>query len=155
MVISAPTTADADDVVDLWVTLAHGQRAYDSHIVPESNRSAVRESVLRHIVADELLVAREDGDLAGFVMFTVESGQYDQDVRRGVVQNLYVAPDHRNRGIGTELLTAAEAALDEHGVDRIALDVMASNDDARRFYRRHGYTPHRVELEKSPESDTH
>lgn len=154
MVIDTPTTDDVDAIVDQWVALARDQRDYDSHIVPERNRSTVREAVLRRIVSDELLVAREDGGVVGFVMFTRESGQYEQDVQRGVVQNIYVVPDHRRRGIGTALLTAAEDALTESGVDRVALDVMAKNEDARRFYRRHGYGPHRVQLEKSPESDT-
>jgi hypothetical protein len=32
---------------------------------------------------------------------------------------------------------------------------MAANAAARRFYERHGYRTHRVELEKSARSDTH
>jgi len=35
----------------------------------------------------------------------------------------------------------------------VALETMADNEAARRFYRRHGYEPHRIELER--ESDTH
>jgi len=154
MEITTSTVDDVDAVVDQWVSLARGQREYDSHITPERNRATIREATLRRIVADELLVAREDEELAGFVMFTVESGQYEQDVQRGVVQNLYVAPTHRRRGIGTRLLAAAEERLADNGVDRVALNVMATNEDARRFYRRHGYEPHRVELEKPVESDT-
>lgn len=154
MVVSTPSTDAADAITNQWVALAAGQRTYDSHVLAAENRSVVRESVVRRIVADELRVAREGGELAGFVMFTTESGQYDQNVTRGIVQNLYVVPDYRNRGLGTELLTTAENALAERGVDVVALEVMAANDDARRFYRRHGYDPHRVELEKSVESDT-
>ncbi|MCU4799624.1 GNAT family N-acetyltransferase [Halobacteria archaeon HArc-gm2] len=154
MEITTSTVDDVDAVVDQWVSLARGQREYDSHITPERNRATIREATLRRIVADELLVAREDEELAGFVMFTVESGQYEQDVQRGVVQNLYVAPTHRRRGIGTRLLAAAEERLADNGVDRVALNVMAANEGARRFYRRHGYEPHRVELEKPVESDT-
>ncbi|SFS05807.1 Acetyltransferase, GNAT family [Halomicrobium zhouii] len=154
MEITTGTVDDVDAVVDQWVSLARGQREYDSHIAPERNRATVREATLRRIVADELLVAREDGELAGFVMFTVESGQYEQDVQRGVVQNLYVAPPYRRQGIGTRLLAATEERFADSGVDRVALNVMAANEDARRFYRRHGYEPHRVELEKPVESDT-
>lgn len=154
IVITTTSTDDVDEIVDQWVDLARGQRAYGSHVAPESNRAAVREAALRRIVSDELLVARKDGELVGFVMFTVESGQYEQDVRRGVVQNLYVDPDYRRRGIGTELLGAAEDSLAGRGVDRVALNVLAANEAARRFYRRSGYEPHRVEVEKSVESDT-
>ena len=154
MEITTISVDDVDAVADQWDSLARGQSEYDSHITPERNQATVREAALRRIVADELLVAREDEELTGFVMFTVESGQYEQDVQRGVVQNLYVDPDHRRQGIGTRLLAAAEDRLADSGVDRVALNVMAPNEDARRFYRRHGYEPHRVELEKPVESDT-
>lgn len=143
-----------DAIVDQWVKLAHGQRDHGSHIAPESNRATIREVTLRHVVSDDLLVAREHGDVVGFVMFTIERGEYDQDVERGIVQNLYVDPDHRNQGTGAALLEAAESHLTERGADRIALNVMASNEAARRFYRRHGYDPHHVDLEKPVESDT-
>lgn len=89
-----------------------------------------------------------EGPIRGFVSATVESGTYEQDVTRGVVDNLYVEPDARDRGVGGDLLAAAEAALDDAGVDTVALEVMADNAAARRFYERHGYAPHRVELEK-------
>jgi ribosomal protein S18 acetylase RimI-like enzyme len=70
------------------------------------------------------------------------------------VQNIYVTPNHRGEGIGSELLAEAETRLAEAGADAVSLEVMADNEGARRFYRRHSYGPHRVELEKSVESDT-
>ncbi|NEU56464.1 N-acetyltransferase [Halorussus sp. MSC15.2] len=149
------STADADAVADRWVELAAEQREFDSHLSADANRSAIREAIAQSAVADELLVARTDGgDIVGFVTFGTESSNYEQDVTRGVVQNIFVVPERRGEGIGSELLRAAERRLAESGADALALEVMAANDDARRFYRRHGYAPHRVELEKSVESDT-
>ncbi|WP_225333829.1 GNAT family N-acetyltransferase [Halomicrobium urmianum] len=144
----------ADAVVDLWTALAADQLAHGSHILPGENRATIRESVDRRLVADELLVARRDGATVGFVMFTVECGRFEQDADRGIVENIYVTPAHRGCGVGSELLAAAERTLEERGVDAVALDVMADNESARRFYRRHGYEPHRVQMEKATESDT-
>jgi len=154
MKIRTATTDDADEITSQWLDLAGGQRSYGSHILPEENRSTARDAVLRHIVADELTVATEDGSLLGFVMYTVETGEYEQDTTRGLVRNIYVVPEHRDRGVGTALLEAAESTLNDRGADRIALEVMAENEPARRFYRRHGYTPHRIALENPTESDT-
>jgi ribosomal protein S18 acetylase RimI-like enzyme len=147
-------TDDVTEVTGMWVELATGQREHGSHVLPEANRTAIREAVARHAVGDTLLVARSDGP-AGFVMFTVETGSFEQDRTRGVVENLYVVPERRSEGIGTALLEAAEATLRDRGVDGVTLDVMAANQQAREFYRRRGYHPHRVELEKPAESDTH
>lgn len=154
--VEAATLSDVDALVEQWVALARGQRAYDSHLAAAANRTPVRESLARHVVADGVRVARTpDGDVVGFVMFGPETGDYEQTLSRGVVHNLYVVPRARGRGIGSALLAEAEDALARSGVDVVALETMADNEDARRFYERHGYRTHRVELEKPARSDTH
>ncbi|MBD4571117.1 GNAT family N-acetyltransferase, partial [Xanthomonas citri pv. citri] len=54
----------------------------------------------------------------------------------------------------TALLTAAEDTLIESGAETIGLEVMADNEAAHSFYQSNGYSPHRIELEKSTENDT-
>lgn len=159
MRIESPDTDDADAIADQWVALAGEQRAFGSHLAAESNRATIREAIVRHTVADELLVARAEGDdesgaVVGFVMFGPEGERYAQEISRGIVRNVVVVPERRNEGIGTELLAAAESALREAGYEAVALSVLADNEAARRWYARLGYTPHRVELEKRLESDT-
>ncbi|MEF8853207.1 MAG: GNAT family N-acetyltransferase [Haloarculaceae archaeon] len=143
---------DAAVVADLWVSLAEEQTAYGSRVDPAANRASVREAASRHAVAGGLLVAR-DPDVVGFVMFHVEDANGGQ--RRGSVENLYVTPAYRDRGIGSELLARAERTLADRGAAFVSLEAMADNADARRFYRRHGYELHRVHLEKPLESDNH
>lgn len=154
MEITRATISDVDALVDCWVELAADQRQYGSRLLADENRSAVTDVIARHIVTHDLLIARED-DIVGFVMYHVEEGRYLQDRLTGVIGNLYVRPTARDQGIGSLLLTAAESELAQKGVDTVTLDVLAANDAARRFYASHGYQPHRVELAKSIENDTH
>ncbi|EMA47069.1 GNAT family N-acetyltransferase [Halococcus saccharolyticus] len=170
MRIESPDTDDADAIADQWVALAREQRAFGSHLLAEANWATIRDAIVRHIVADELRIARADADeanangattdttdtdeIVGFVMFGPEGDRYRQDVSRGIVRNVVVAPDRRNEGIGAALLAAAESALRESGFEAVGLSVLADNEAARRFYRRAGYTPHRIDLEKQLESDT-
>jgi ribosomal protein S18 acetylase RimI-like enzyme len=154
MEIDAPDTTAAGEVTDLWVDLAEDQRDYGSHLLAAENRTRIREAVVRHIVTDSLLVARDDGDLVGFVMFSVESGSFDQDVRRGLIENLFVAESDRRETVGEQLLSAAETVLADRDVEVVALDVLYGNESARAFYDELGYEPHRLELEKVVESDT-
>lgn len=155
--IEPATMADADRLADLWVALAAGQRAHGSSLRTDANRTVAREAVAGHIVTGDVLVARRDGDIRGFVMVALETGSYEQDVERGIVRNLYVQPTDRGRGIGGRLLAAAEEALASVGADAVSLEAMADNEDARRFYERAGYGEHRVVFEKrlgAGESDT-
>ena len=55
----------------------------------------------------------------------------------GLVGQLYVAPGYQRQGIGTQLLTVARAAAGSP----MSLYVFARNQNARRFYERHGFTP--------------
>ena len=158
--IDAAVTDDADLMADRWVDLAADQREYGSHLRPADNRDRVHETLLQHVVTDTALVARAvDADapgaaVVGFVTFGRETGGYAQDVDRGIVHNIYVAPDHRRAGLGSALLSAAERTLAARGVEAVALEAMATNAAARAFYRAQGYEPHRVELEKPLENDT-
>lgn len=154
MEITPATTELTETVTDLWVDLARGQRRYGSHLLGSENCAAIRETVVQRIVTDDLLVARREGEVVGFVMYTVERGRYEQDVTPGLIENIYVIPAARRNGIGTRLLQRAEERLTEAGATVIRLEAMADNDAARQFYATHGYRPHRIELERPTENDT-
>jgi ribosomal protein S18 acetylase RimI-like enzyme len=157
MEITTPDLDDVDAITDLWVELARDQRAHGSTLRSEANRPVVREDVARHVVAGGIRVASAStsADLDGFVTFSHRTGSYHQSVTTGVVSNLYVRPAARDAGVGTELLAAAERALAAAGADEVTLEAMATNEDARRFYERHGYAPHRIQFRKPLENDTH
>jgi ribosomal protein S18 acetylase RimI-like enzyme len=145
---------DAERLADIWVDLAVDQREHRSNLEPEDNRNRIREAMLQHVVTGTAIVARCEGSIVGFVTFGRETEHYEQDIHRGVIHNIYVTDGNRGSGIGGRLLARAEAELSEMGVDAIALQAMAANESARRFYRRHGYRPHRIEFQRRVESDT-
>ena len=155
MEIERPSSRDVDELTELWVALAAEQRDHRTHILPERNRSQIRDTLHRHAVTGGAFVARAAGDIVGFVTFEYASDAFETDVERGVVQNLYVRPERRNDGIGRALLERAERELTENGVDVVTVEAMAANEAARRFYRRQGYDPHRITLEKRPEDENH
>jgi ribosomal protein S18 acetylase RimI-like enzyme len=152
--VQVATTADLDDIVDMWVSLVRGQREHGAHLRAEPNRKTARDVLGRYVAADDLLVARTDSRVVGFAMVHVETGLYDQDTTRGIIDNLYVRPAARQEGVGTTLLSVAEEHLAEAGAAVVTLSVLTANTGAQRFYERAGYEPHRRELEKALGSDT-
>ena len=151
--VAPATVDDVDDVTDLWIALAEGQRRHGSTLLAEPNRTAVREWVARSVVTGELLVARDaeaDGDDGpiGFVGFSLDREGYERDRVRGTVSNLFVVSERRGEGVGADLLDAAERALAAAGAEAVALEALADNDRARAFYADRGYDRHRVELTK-------
>ncbi len=57
----------------------------------------------------------------------------------GCVQNIGIAPAHRNAGVGTALILRALDGFRRSGVRRVQLEVTAENQGAIRLYRRLGF----------------
>ena len=57
----------------------------------------------------------------------------------GSVQNVGIAPHHRNQQVGTALLFRALQGFVEAGLTRVHLEVTAQNEAAIRLYRRLGF----------------
>jgi GNAT superfamily N-acetyltransferase len=55
------------------------------------------------------------------------------------VQDVYVLPERRRRGVASELSRAAEELVAARGLDRISIGASAQNDGALRLYRRLGF----------------
>jgi ribosomal protein S18 acetylase RimI-like enzyme len=146
--VEAATLDDLDALVEAWLALVESQRGFGSHIESESNRAVARQLLAEYVDAEMVAVARDESGLAGFVMFYEETGTYEQSVRRGVVENVYVRPAARGDGIGTALLDYAEAALAERGVEVVSIAAMAENDRAIELYEQRGYSPHRIVFER-------
>lgn len=95
-------------------------------------------------VADDsrcVTLADDDDGPVGYVFVLPEDMAMIWDA--AVVNELYVAPDHRGSGVADDLIDAAcELARDQElPLDRLVLDVDPENARARAFYDRHGFEP--------------
>ncbi len=86
--------------------------------------SASEQSMLNRIESGTVYVARNGGEVDGFIAFT-----------DGYLDCLYLTPEARNKGLGHQLLTRAKAGSPEG----LSLWVLEQNKAARRFYAREGF----------------
>lgn len=56
-----------------------------------------------------------------------------------LLDELYVAPQQRNRGLGGAILAMVERIARDRGCAWLEINVDGDDVDARRFYERHGY----------------
>jgi GNAT superfamily N-acetyltransferase len=100
----------------------------------------------------KIFVAEEDGDVVGFVCVwaRVPCEEPDEDPSDyAFISDLVVDADHRQHGVGSALMSAAEEYARARGGRRIRLHVLARNEVARRFYRSMNYQDREIELEKT------
>lgn len=99
---------------------------------------------LAALAADEPLgrgwLVRLGGNVVGYVVltwgFSVEAGG-----REGCVDELYLLPEVRNRGLGRRVLDLVETEARRQGVRRLFLEVERGNR-AIDLYRRAGFVDH-------------
>ncbi len=97
------------------------------------------------------LVATEDEEILGFVLARVDPGDGLRPSLAGEVHELYVVPEARHRGLGTDLAAAAVRWLRAHGARAIRTLVCADNTDSREFWQRQGFEPDMVCLSLYPD----
>jgi ribosomal protein S18 acetylase RimI-like enzyme len=116
-------TPDREPLVALWSACDLTRRWNDPNL-----------DIDRKLASDAagLLILEEDGQVIGSVMA-------GYDGHRGWINYLAVRPDCRGRGLGRDLMAAAEGRLRALGCPKVNLQVRASNQAAVEFYRRIGY----------------
>ena len=85
-------------------------------------------------------VAESEGVLVGYLIVVLVLSVEHQGLM-GEIDELYVLPEARLRGIGAQLLAAAEAQLTRRGCVRLQLQLGTGNARARAFYEERGYAP--------------
>jgi ribosomal protein S18 acetylase RimI-like enzyme len=98
-----------------------------------------------------LFVASQDGEPVGFLAGRVRSAPaWFGGAPVGFVSEVYVDPGQRGRGLGEDLVAAAQRWFRDREIDRIELQVLAGNDGARRLYRRLGWREELVQMVSLP-----
>lgn len=97
---------------------------------------------IEYLARDRVLIARVDGDIAGYVQFGPAERSESVEIRR-----LYVDPKLQGRGLGTDLLQRALDAPEVSAAGAVYIDTWEENVGARRLYERFGF---RFEGERVP-----
>jgi GNAT superfamily N-acetyltransferase len=88
----------------------------------------------------EAVLAEEDGEPIGFALFFHTFSTFL--ARPGLyLEDLFVLPEHRGRGVGRDLLSHLAQLAVERGCGRLEWAVLNWNKEAIRFYERLGAHP--------------
>jgi ribosomal protein S18 acetylase RimI-like enzyme len=138
-----------DDVEPLWLAL----HAHHSEVSPRVAGLPARTSeegwaLRRRRYEEELaapgacvLLAERHGRLVGYAIVRTSPGLgfWRSQPEVGELETLVVDVDARGRGVGSALLDRARRELQELGMTELVVRVVAANEEAVAFYRRHGF----------------
>lgn len=131
MIVRPATSADVSVILRFVRELAAYEREPDA---VEATEPMLAEALFGAVPAAEAAIAEVDGEPAGFALFfhnfstwTGRSGLYLED--------LYVTPAARGRGVGRALLAHLAGIALDRGCARFEWSVLDWNEPAIGFYR--------------------
>jgi ribosomal protein S18 acetylase RimI-like enzyme len=104
----------------------------------ETQRSAIFDRFVRDSTYGRAWLVVYDEKYVGYVVLTV-SFSFEYRGYDAFIDELYIAKEYRQRGIGRRAMEFVEGAAAEMGVNAIHLEVTHGNDPAIGLYRRLGY----------------
>lgn len=137
-------TATGDDVA---AVVSVGHRTWRATFEPIAGCDYVEmglakwwtsDVVVESIRLGRTLVLERDGVVVGMAAYGLRD-----DVL--LLWKLYVLPEHQGTGVGSALLEAVVQRAADLGRSRISLSHLAANEQAGRFYARHGFVRTGVE----------
>src|SRR5215213_6557019 len=134
---------DAPEAARLWMQSAEEHTAHDR--VYETSTDA--EKTMRRFLADVansscsfLFVTVTENRTVGFISGELRQGSPTFLPKTWAsVDDVFVEPEHRNRGMGRALLQSVRAWAKERDADGISLQVAAANTRGRKFYEDLGF----------------
>ena len=133
MYIRLATENDIPAILDLVHALAVYEREPDAVQIGEAE---LRRDGFGPRPLFECLIADDQGEAAGFALyFPIYSTWRGPSLH---LEDLFVQPSHRGRGIGKALLARVAANAIERGCARVQWDVLDWNTPAIDFYRGRG-----------------
>ena len=153
--VRAVTTADHAALKAAIVDLQEYERAlHDSRRPGITIADAYVADLVQRVAERQglLAVAESGGSFAGYAAGWIQQddtlAQTEDANRYGYIFDCYVIPASRGLGIAGHLLAALEKHLWQQNVTRIRIGSLATNLAALQAYRRQGFIPYEMVLEK-------
>ena len=133
--VDLPRVARPDEAATVARLLDAFNLEYDT---PTPGAAVLATRLERLLIRDDVIALLAGDPAVAVALLTLRPNVwYEGPV--ALLDELYVVPHLRGRGLGSSLLAAAEDAVRRRGCELLEIPVDGDDVDARRFYERHGY----------------
>lgn len=143
------TKDDYEEFADMFVYYFINETGADDS--PDKLKEGLVKMIFRQLEHKIVYVDVAKTDkICGFIIYQVDKPESDWNERPGwgLIREFYVAKEHRNKGIGTMLLTNAEKKLKRRGVKNIYL-TSSEEDSVKQFYLGNNYSTDNIRCESN------
>ncbi len=133
---------DAEQVMMLWLEFIQDKEGSDLNIIATQENAEKWMKFVEKILDSKkgnLIVSIMGNNLVGYAFYAWSTSSLETKLKKGIIYDLYVKPQFRNRGIGSALLESALRDLNEHGCEIVQLTVISENTKAIKLYEKFGF----------------
>jgi GNAT superfamily N-acetyltransferase len=144
-------TSDIEKIQQLNADLSEKEKEeYDPTIDPDYTLTDEAADWYRKRIENGFAqVAEKDGETIGYIIAgTHQAENFRQIHKIAELETMYLKPEHRGKGIGTEFVENFKDWAEKQDVDRLRVEASAENEGAIKFYRRNGFKDYAVTLEE-------
>jgi GNAT superfamily N-acetyltransferase len=139
-----PPTFRAAEPANVDLLLAYVREFYALDAIGIHFDESVVRRRLTELLQDPRLgrawIIRDSEEPIGYLVLTFGySLEYGRDA---MLDELFIRPSHRGKGVGTAAMLFLEATCRDLGIRAVHLEVSHQNDAARRLYTRAGFAVH-------------
>jgi len=126
---------------------------FDPTIDPEWNTEEDATKYFEARITQEdgfAMVAEEDEEVVGYILGRLRNAEdYRTDLDIAELETMYVKPEYRSQGIGTNFIQHFESWASEQNADRMRVEVTSQNEGGIQFYERNGLEDYARIMEKN------
>lgn len=151
MTASIRPAVDADVDALAGLRRAFWQNQLDAGLIDvPQDLGAAPEAIARLVRRPRAIVmlAVGDGDVLGYAAGTIQVAPHLVQPKVAIVEEIYVRPDAAAAGLGSRLADAVFDHLLPDGDGRRQVRVLPANAPALAFWRKHGFRPTLLTLER-------
>lgn len=138
---------DMDAIIDLWQEMMDFHAEISDLYQMRSNAREIYSEYLKGVLINPhctTLVFESENKILGYVMAMESSDPRVYEGKAGLILEICVGKNHRNKGIGEKLLAEIEKNFREKGIKRIECMASDFNETSKGFWFKHGYNPYNI-----------
>ena len=158
MEIRKATLDDLEQIKDLKLQAKASEARYNPSLAPvEDNREMYLRYLRNDLTSEDraVFVATDGDEAVGVITGRIHTTLPIRVRRRqGNISNLFVAPQHREKGVAAKLVAELLRWFRGEGIADVYLGVHCGNAPALKMFRELGFQDYLIEFKKDIESDT-
>ncbi|WP_428773540.1 N-acetyltransferase family protein [Vibrio sp.] len=144
--ITAARYDDLELLNQLMYDLHHEHHLNSPQFFKTAEEVEQEKSIARYLDDPECLVfvARDEDQLVGMITghFCELTSSVSKPLPMGSIDELYIRPEYRQKGVAKRLCQKLEQTFIDYGVEQIFVEVWHFNESAQSLYHQLGFEPH-------------